>query len=578
LLIFSLIIIIVRGPASGYEFSIYDAYPWYFWASLFAAIFCGQILIIRDIFNFDQANGWILGILAVILSNTVLLFLPLIRNYQNSGTGDVLTHIGFMSDILHSANVGSDQYPVNHILGVTLHFFTNVSLPDITMIIPPIFSLFFIVSIFLIGWVICPDKKYTPLFLLFGSVLYFGGYNVLFVPSAQAMLLLPLIFYLVIMISRGRKTKEFMALLSIISVLMVFFHPLITAICIIIFAIIRFSNIIHQKYFPSNQSPLPLEYPVFLMICIFSIWSTLISIATRTIEPVLSSLTGVEDQVSQFERYSDTVSSVSVDYWYLIKLAINLYGQIVIIGILSVICIGIIFLLYRERMNQIPFFIQVSGFSYLFFTTVSIVLFFVGGSSIFLRITRVALVFSLILIPFAFYKVITSEKINNKKTIVVCIILLIFLFPLTIISTNNVFDSPSIKESNQQVSVSDNLGMVTFFKIRDDSIPNLEIGLSVYRFYDSILGKDAARKNIFYGGTTPSDHFGYNTNTTLSEKYGNRYLILNNRGIFTYPNIFPEFPKSWRFTPGDFSRLKNDAGIQQIYQNGNIQVFEIIPV
>lgn len=577
-LILALIVIIVSGPATGYEFSIYNAYPWYFWTCLFAAILSGQILIIRDILDFSESRGWIFGGLSIILSNTVLLFLPLIRGYHNSGTGDVLTHLGFMNNIINSGSVGIDQYPIDHILGVLLHFITSISLPEITMIIPPIFSIFFILSILLLGRVLIPDKKYALLFLSFGSILYFQGYNNLFAPNAQAMLLLPLILYLIIKISQVEKTKENILLLLTISILIVFFHPLVTIICILIYAIIRFLNIVQQKILHASQSNLPLEYLIFVMFCFFSIWSTIINSATRTVEPIISSLIGVEDQVSQFDTYSSSIGSVSVDYWYLTKLAINVYGQFLIIGILSIVCIGIIFVTYRKKLNQIPFLVPISILGYIFFTIFSVILFFVSGKSFFIRIIRISMIFSLILIPYGSYVVLKSERINFEKSILFVIILLLSIFSLTFFSTNNLFDSPIIKESNQQVLNSDYQGLNTFFTFRDDSISTLENGISSFRFYDAQFGQGTPRTNIFYGELIrPVDHFGYNTNISLSKRYNNKYLILTNRGIFTYQNIYPEFPKSWRFTPSDFMKLKTDKNVQQFYQNGNLQIFQIVP-
>ena len=45
-IILALMIIVKTPPASGYEISIYNVYPWYFWVFIIASIFIGQMIIL----------------------------------------------------------------------------------------------------------------------------------------------------------------------------------------------------------------------------------------------------------------------------------------------------------------------------------------------------------------------------------------------------------------------------------------------------------------------------------------------------------------------------------------------------
>jgi hypothetical protein len=118
--------------------------------------------------------------------------------------------------------------------------------------------------------------------------------------------------------------------------------------------------------------------------------------------------------------------------------------------------------------------------------------------------------------------------------------------------------------------------MNTFFSYRDDSLPVVELGPSSYRFYDAIFGVVAERPNIYYYDQImdPPDHFGYQ-NETLSRNFYDtlKYLILNDKGRDFYPHMYPEFKKDWRFLPEDFEQLKFDSKIQQIYSNGDLEIF-----
>ena len=87
-------IILQQGPALMFEFSIYDAYPGYFWILLLSAIFCGIVVILGSAVTQSRRNYWVFGLFAILLSNAILLFIPVIRGYYIYGSGDVLTHIG----------------------------------------------------------------------------------------------------------------------------------------------------------------------------------------------------------------------------------------------------------------------------------------------------------------------------------------------------------------------------------------------------------------------------------------------------------------------------------------------------
>ena len=114
LILLILIILLKAGPAASYEFSIYDAYPGYFWILIFSAIFCGKVVILGSAVTQSKKNYWVFGLCAILISNAILLFLPVIRGYYIYGSGDVLTHIGYMKEILRTFSIGTNHYPVDH--------------------------------------------------------------------------------------------------------------------------------------------------------------------------------------------------------------------------------------------------------------------------------------------------------------------------------------------------------------------------------------------------------------------------------------------------------------------------------
>ena len=117
--------------------------------------------------------------------------------------------------------------------------------------------------------------------------------------------------------------------------------------------------------------------------------------------------------------------------------------------------------------------------------------------------------------------------------------------------------------------------MSTFFSYRNESLSIFELGLTTFRFYDAIYGYSAGLNSSFEEKyMLPPDHFGYQ-NDTLSRNFYNssKYLLLNYKGRELNPQINPEFEYKWSFGPKDFEQLKIDNKVQQVYSNGDLEIF-----
>ncbi|MDH7511202.1 MAG: hypothetical protein QHH04_09215 [Methanolinea sp.] len=576
LIFFSLYTILLIPPASNYEFSIYDSYPFYFWLTLIFAIIIGiSILAIIGFNDENENNQWIFGLLIIFLVNSILLFMPFVRGYLNFGYGDVLTHIGWMKDILRTGYVSySNMYPIDHVLGVILHFFTGLSLQDITMIIPGIFSFFFIASFYLLSIIFFFKQSERLILLIFSSILLFGNGHMAFAPNPQAFMLLPLFLYLIFKNISYQEKRTFSLLLIIISILLIFFHPLISIIIIFIFIFFKGLSWIPMKSINKFISfHKQLNNPLFLSIILFLSWSSYIYVMIRTIKPIIQTILGSVETVSEFQRYSGLLGEVNVDFFYIIRLILNVYGQGIILGMLSLICS--IFIFFKILKNdKIPNFIFITLFLFLFLFIGSIVMFFINGAFGFGRMYSCALLFSIILIPSTILLMKSNSMIKFK---LIKIILFVILIGIVWFSTFNLYYSPIIKYPNLQVTKSEFFGITTFYQYRDDNIQILEYGLSQDRLYDAIYGRDYPRKNIYYANIVnqllPPDHFNYNINNTLGINYQDtKYFIFTNQGKFFYQNMYPEFPEKWRFTPSDFERLNIDQTVEKIYINGNLDI------
>ncbi len=153
-----------------------------------------------------------------------------------------------------------------------LNFFTGLTLQEITMIIPAFFSLFFIISFYILSKVIFSNQSEHLLILLFASILMFSNYQMAFVPNAQAFMLLPFLLYLLFKSNIYKGDQIFSSLLIIICTLLVFFHPLTTVITIFIMVLLKMISKIEKKINVIGSFNKNLNKVLFLLFILFCSW------------------------------------------------------------------------------------------------------------------------------------------------------------------------------------------------------------------------------------------------------------------------------------------------------------------
>ena len=582
ILLSALLIILLTSPASSYEFSIYDAYPNYLWYIVIASIFLGQVCAVLSVLDDSTSKYWPLGFLAAVIANCLLLSLPVIRGYFIYGSGDILTHIGYMEDIGNYASIGSNHYPILHMLGFSMHEFTGLSFGIITMIIPPIFSIVSILYWYILGKEIFNDKSKVVILVLIAFLPMYGVMNSLFTPNHESFLMLPLVLYCLIKSQNAADKREVSAILITLSLLIVLFHPLIAIMVMSIYALQYVSDLISKLTLSSKPHAKNTWIVIAIMAMIFSIWSTYIYLLTDVLDPLISSIMGTDAVESELLAQLDLLSQVEVDIIYLVKLGLFTYGLDAILGLLALISILYLLILYTKGGIKIPHFLLFSMVCFILFFTLGVTIFFTINEFGYGRVYKVARIFSLIIISSSAVTAYRRlQNISNLKRVIFCTLTCTLVIMLIVLSAFTFHLSPTIKQMNQQVPMSDYYGMATFFEKRDDSILILEHGTSQMRFHDAIYGRSYPEVNIRYdwgGGNSllPVDHFGYNASYSLGSNYdGKRYFLLTTQGKDFYEHMYPEFPDKWRFIERDFERLESDASVIRVCSNGNLALYLI---
>ena len=113
-LLFSVLIIATTPPATGYELSIYGAFPESLWILITINIFFSMYSMVSD----NQSRNLYYGYFSIILIEIIVLFLPVIRGYysMSRGGGDMYHHMFVATQIFNSGYVPeTDFYPIMHI-------------------------------------------------------------------------------------------------------------------------------------------------------------------------------------------------------------------------------------------------------------------------------------------------------------------------------------------------------------------------------------------------------------------------------------------------------------------------------
>lgn len=594
----SLIIIIITPPASRYEISIYDAYPWYFWLFLITSVFLGQILVLTNVFYKSKNQNyriWIFGVIAIIIPIIILLFMPIIRGYITYGNGDNLYHIGAIKGILQTGRFDTGNfYPNMHILATSFIQISGSNVFDAANFIPRFF--FFLTPIFLYLFfnIIFKKKDEMKLALILGSFILFFSYCDLYLfQYAQSFLIIPLILYLYFKRGSLERNVGFSILLVILIFSYNFYHPINSLLLILVLVIIIIILYLLPKITSEDNNinfslSLIKERSInttLIVALVFFVWYFSFSYVVGNFYRVFSSIFK-RSEVSFIGSQAKIVETYKPQFLDLMRILLLNYGIFLSMALISIICI--LYILVKQYQNKQKF-----KFNFcLIFSILNLIVFvLLTGWEILAasiveweRFATWAYLFSFIAISPVIYSIIFSNKFRNGifkfitksfKIAIMCIILM----SLTGISVFSLYRAPLASEANMQVTSMDLKGVEWILDNRNHQILINQFGIDQWRYSDAIHEYNLSEQETRRHGITAPNHFNYNNTTSLGEYYHiNCYLIITRMGKIFYPEVYPEYKSKWRFESKDFDTLQNDNTVNRIYYNGDFEAYMIKPI
>ena len=574
----------VESP-NGYELSIYAALPWYFWACLLSGMILGLAVIFIDISVTDPGH-WKLGVVAVMLANVLLLYLPLIRGYYIYGRYDTIVHTTKIIHILNNGNLGDTllHYPLLHVFSATTVFITGADPLKLPLYIRPIFPLFFVLCLFLLLRRMFETSRKLLCILPFVLVMMYKNGTMLFAPYLLAFFLSPLLLYAFF----NARSVGMRIVLGGTLFTGVMFHPvnsLLVVQTLVVYGLLKATGDWNKlsivdwdgSSIPSTRLAvwsiiLAGMYNIYWLIAHKSTFSSLRNIIKSYLEPSPSGGT-YESQVSS---YASELGEAQI--WDIVSVVMFRQGQTVLLGILSLVGVIAVFYHLKNRDRSTLSGLSgttgdIGGFNDVFL--VALYGMFIAETGLFLigklpigkeRAWWYAIPLAGIVSGIGLYSLLSHQWFRRHSSAIKSVFF-IFLVLTTVFSVANVFHSPLDKREPYHVPETE-IEATAWVANSTESGTNIR-SPHAYMYAEEKLR--LTKREFTLGGRnrTPPPHFRYDRN------HSGEYLLVTDLARSFYPRYYPNYPSEWNYGPADFERLRNDYPFDRVYSNGKAEVYRI---
>jgi hypothetical protein len=626
------ILVAYFNPSHGYELSLYKYTPSIVWISLLVSIFGGIVVVIYILYKnlFEYYNYCFLGIYILLFNRVVLIYIPYIRGYY-SWRGDNFYHIGILKDTLLLKHIPNIIYPITHVLLSELVYITGISIEIIVNYSTALFSVFYVISIYLLATSSLVTKKEQILAVTSIACVLFNSYNVFLMPNGWSILYLPIVLFLYLKSLVKNQSMNYTILFFITLILYPFFHPLSTVMLILMLVIIGFIGFLiylrkytsfavnsqflknyhiknstlsnkfynfyikrlYKSYNKLGLLPFLTKYkekisgntylfplipitPILLEITIFLPWLLSFQQFNTNIKMLYVSII-TDSSPDIIASMSDTIQNkLKLTHLEFIDLLINSMGDELIF--LMLFLLSVVLLLKYSNSKKITTNLIVILIITLFIgllNTFALLNIIPGlqnmGSG---RFQSYLLIFTPIFAGFVLSYVINKRIMICKFNLAPIFCGFIILIA-SIISIYGLYPSPYIITPNPSITKMDINEANWFLTFKNPEVNNVFIMSPIYRFGDGILGIKESKRILGdpYLENKIPDHFNYTISKNLGNSYTqNKYSVITKFDIIVYDTVWKNIE---RYNEEDFEKLENDTSVVKLHSNGEDSVYYI---
>jgi len=577
-LLFSVLVIAATPPATGYELSVYGAFPESLWILISVNIFFSMYSIAGD----DRSRNLYYGYFSIILIEIIVLFLPVIRGYysMSRGGGDMYHHMFVASQIFNSGYLPeTDFYPIMHIwLSLVYNYLHDYVI--LILVLSIVFFLLYIISLYILGKKLLGTERGGIFVSIFGIPLIFSYGYYAFYPFLFALFMFPLILFAYQKITHNPAQKSFFYIcVMLLSLFIVFCHPMISVFLIIMFSIFTFFEVF-KGWATGWQSNINAANIVLIVSLTLVLWWLQFRSIVTTLQRMSNALLGQGSHASILDYNVDAITTSKISVWEVIDIFIKTYGSIVIY--FSISLLFLLYIFYQFYQNRK---ISEDDFIYSFQFCVAVVIgiaLLTGYFVIFepLRAAMYGLILATILCGLFFYRLWSTVSKKRQQGLSISITLVMTI--ICMLAMLAIYQSPWISTSNMALPYGDKNGIDWILDYRSAEIPVMreEGSMSKYKnyYYES---ENIKNDEKFTELRDIPSNFGYMTNRTIGDsfaflRYKNVYLITTEKmKLAPYAVSLDRRSRSKWFTDPDFIRLQNDPSVNRIYSSNEFGVWNL---
>ena len=563
-------LIIKNTENTGYETSIYKAIPILAWIFLFFGIICGICIVVYNVYTkeHEKNNRWVLGLLLILLSDVILLSLPILRGYAFWGRGDPLTHINTVLNIISSSHTEVQLfYPIAPIYVTECYYIFGISVELLFKYIPLLFGILFVVYMYLFAKSVLPKKGQVILATIV-STAFLHGFYIYFTPNVLSNLMLPLVFFVFFKSYEpaSHLKIEFRTLLMIMIFLYGAFHPVPAIALLILFMCIELFNKVsidkHLTISSLKISRLNATLTLILFAWIFT-WISSFYVWESTIRNIRILMT--EGGPTAFSRLEGQMAYASGYGYSPLVIFFKYYNGVIVYSVLALIAFFIIMKEQRKNKNlKTTYSLYSTLFIYILITAVFFATNLPFGP---LRMMIYMIILCAVSVGFLLDRIIEKTRYSTGKRTFTPALANVFVISILVFSSisgiSTLYPSPYVLKPNDQFSCSELKGQGWFLDSRAIRTP---VGALSF-------GEPLRRQGIW--SEVPPYHFNYNNHTMLGESYAkSSYLTLNKLDRLLYTEVLPKIAEL-RWYPKDFEKLEYDTSVEKIYTSGGCDIWFI---
>lgn len=574
-----LAVLVARGqPAMGYELSIYEATPLETWIAIGVALFVSLLVAFTSTHRTTRATALALGGLSV----ATIVGLPLIRGYYFHGTGDPLTHLGWVRELSDGTiQVTSLLYPGSHTFAVFVNELTWMALPRSLVLVTFAMAIAFFLFVPLCVRLISP--RYTAVAIgVFAALLLLPINTISMHMRAHVFSLTALFSVLVLYLLLKFVTNEGSArfgivtpiggLLALTASAIVLFHPQQAANLLVLFVTISLVQFFYRRFRAGHTitTHRPLYAQTGILALVFVGWLSQVPWILETVDRHISQIvtfmltgTGAGGDIAE---QTDSLLAIA-GQGGLTELFVKLFLASAIFAVLA----GVLMLV--ELLGRLDDHDPDANSLLRYFTiglvplTLVFVLYFLGAiSEMYFRHQGFIMIIVTIVGAIAIERAarFLSNRVSTRHLQIGLILFLALMMPLSLAT---VFQSPYIYHAEQHVSESDLYGHEVIFEYHngdEDSLVGIRGG--PWRYSDAIHGVENSRA---YETSLPEIY--------LDELHafggfdGGGHLIVNQhdyeREVYAYHEI--------RYTRDGFESLDRQPHVNRVVANGEVRLYQV---